>query len=153
MVTDFYGVFLDELGKLLEIPLVPDENNSCLIKLQNEMTVQIEPERSNQYMLLVSEIGQIPPGKYREKIFAEALKANDQPYPRLGIFAYSKQADKLVFFERFPVKELKAARVAEIFPAFMERAKLWKDAVTAGTMPAIAVTDAKSAPTGMFGLK
>lgn len=92
MVTDFFGSLLQELGKVLEIPdLHPDRNNSCQIVLKNGLNLQIELDRSGQFLIFGADLGVVPPGRYRENLFREALKANDMPHPIHGILAYSKK--------------------------------------------------------------
>jgi len=149
MVTDAFGALLEEIGSALKIPgIKPDANNCCLIKFKGGLMVQFEKDRTGDYLLIVVDYGAIPAGKYRELIFTEALKANFQPAPRYGVFAYSKQAKEFIFFERLPLKDLQGSRVAEILTPFLEKARTWKEALARGDVPTIV---AKSS--GMFGLQ
>jgi hypothetical protein len=153
MVTDFFGNFLQELGQVMNIPnLHPDDNNSCLIKFQSGIQVQLELERNGYFLVLGTDLGDVPGGKYRENVFCEALKANGLPYPRFGNLAYSTQSSHLVLFDRFNTAELKAQKLAEFFPPFIEKAQVWKDAISKGTLPAISGAEVKS-DGGIFGLR
>src|SRR5262245_58766423 len=99
MVTDLFGALLQELGDSLEkADLHPDRNNSCLIRMKGGQEIQFELDRSSQFLIVGADLGAVPPGKYRENLFREALKANDMPHPIHGILAYSKKTDHLVLF-------------------------------------------------------
>jgi hypothetical protein len=154
MVTDLYGSLLEELGKILEIPdLHPDRNNSCLIKLKNGLSVQLELDRSGQFVIIGSELGVVPPGRYRENLFREALKANDMPYPTYGTFAYSKKSDKLVFFRKLRNQELTGEIIAAELTPFSEKAIIWKEALEHGDVPIANQAMNAQRSSGMFGLK
>lgn len=152
MVTDMYGALLQELGHALKINnLHPDRNNTCLITLTNGVSVYVELDKAKEYLLIGTEIGTVAPGRYRENVFREAMKANGLPYPRYGTFAFSKQANKLILFEKLHVIDLTGARVASILNPLAEKAKIWKEAITRGDVPTVSTV--KTSQTGMFGLK
>lgn len=153
MVSDFFGIFLEELGKHLKINnLKPDRYNSCLIKFLGDHYIQIEVDKSGNYLIIGCDLGEVVPGKYRENLFYEALKANNQPYPRYGFFAYSKQQDHLILMEMMALKELNAFQVAEFIPKLLEKAKIWKEAIARGGLPSVLTTSKRAAPSGIFGL-
>lgn len=154
MVTDLFGTLLQELGAILEIPdLHPDRNNSCRIRLKNTLDIQLELDRSGQFIILGADLGTVPPGKFRENFFREALKANDMPYPNHGTLCYSKKSDHLVIFEKLSTNELNGEKVAAEITPFSEKALIWKDALQRNDIPVVnqAYTSQKSA--GMFGLR
>jgi hypothetical protein len=153
MVTDMFGAILQELGHSLEISgLHPDQNHSCLIHFKNGLEIQLEIDRSGQFMVLGADLGAIPPGKYRENLFREALKANDMPHPTHGTLAYSKKSDHLILFERINVHELNGEKVAAEITPFSEKATLWSEALKNGEVPSVnQLTTSRSA--GMFGLR
>ena len=154
MVTDLFGALLQELGSSIEIKnLHPDKNYSCLIRFKGGLEVQVELDHSGQFLILGADLGTSPPGKYRENLFKEALKANDQPPPLYGILAYSKKSDHLVLFERINIKDLTGEKIAaEIIP-FTEKATLWAQAVKNGEIPVINQHSSSPSSGGMFGLR
>lgn len=152
MVTDLLGTLLEELGKAIHNPnLRPDANNSCLLKYKGDLQVQIELERGGNHLTVGCDLGQIPAGRYREDVFAEALKANGMPHPRYGIFAYSKQTDHLLLFELLPLKELTGSKIADFLTHFLQKARTWKESIKKGEVPVVA-TAYTSKPLGLFGL-
>lgn len=154
MVTDLFGSLLQELGKILEIPdLHPDRNNSCLIKLKSGLSIQLEFDRSGQFLILGSDLGTVPPGRYRENLFREALKANDLPYPNHGTLAYSKKSDHLIIFEKMAAADMTGEKIAAEIMPFSEKALVWKEALQKGDVPIINQGYSSQKSAGMFGLK
>lgn len=152
MVTDQFGAILDELAHALNISkLQADANNSCLIKFKGGIRVQIEPELSGKFLILGSDLGEVPAGRYRENLFAEALKANGMPRPHYGFFAFSKKNDHLVLMEYLPLQDLRGDKIADHLPLFIEKVKLWKDSIYRGEIPPTAVVTSR--PMGMFGMR
>ena len=155
MVTDLFGTVLQELSKSMQIAeLRPDKNNSCLLRLRGGLEIQIEFDRPGQFILLCSDLGAVPPGKYRENLFREALRANGLPHPIHGVLAYSRKTDHLILFEKTSVKDLNGEKIAASIPLFSQKASIWKDALERGEIPSLdqAVAGLRSTG-GMFGLK
>lgn len=154
MVTDAFDALLQELGKVLQVSgLHADAKGCCLLKLKGGIQVQLEVDRSGQSLLIVSELGQIPPGRYKENLFVEALKANGLPPPRRGTFAYSKQADSLVIFEMLELQNLNGQEIANTILPLLEKVRIWKEAITQGNVPVTVESPVKTAPGGIFGLR
>ncbi|KAF3363188.1 putative type III secretion chaperone SycE [Chlamydiales bacterium STE3] len=153
MVTDAFGSLLQELGKVMRIPyLQPDKNNSCLIKFPNGPSVQIELDRSEAFLLLGCDLGEVARGRYRENVFREALISNGMPQPRFGDFAYSQRTDHLILTLSFPVKNLTGEKIASALTPFVEKAKSWIGAISKNDIPSRYGT-LSSRGSGMFGLK
>lgn len=154
MVTDQFGSILQELAIAIKNPgLQVDKNNSCLIKFKGGLKVQIELDRDGKNLIIGADLGLVPPGNYRERVFIEALKANGLPYPRIGTFAYSTQNDHLVLFAALGLQDLRGDKVAEYLKPFLEKLKTWKDALARSDVPVVAATTFTSKPMGMFGMR
>lgn len=150
---DLFESLLNEFGKVVNMELHTDANNACLIKLPNDGPgIQLELDKTGNFLVMVSNIGFIPPGRYRETLFKEALRLNNQPHPRNGTFAYSKKADQLVLMEQIPIKDINGEKIASVYTPFSEKAALWKEAITHGEVPSTASGSYRKAGTGMFGL-
>lgn len=155
MVMDIFDSLLTELSKELDIPdLKPDSNSSCLIVLPNDgPEVQLEIDPTGNYLVMGSLVGFVPIGRYRESVFKEALRANGLPGKINGSFAYSKQKDQLLMFDKLPVKDLTGAKIAAAFEPFVEKAQHWKESIAKGEIPSILGSfSTRKAGGGMFGL-
>ncbi len=153
MVMDLFESIMNEFGKVIGLDLHPDKNQACLIQLPNDgPAIQIELDKTGNFVVLVSNIGFIPPGRYRETVFKEALRVNNQPHPRNGTFAYSKKADQLVLLEQIPVKDINGEKLASVYTPFTEKAAQWKEAITHGEVPQGTTGSTRRSGTGMFGL-
>jgi hypothetical protein len=153
MVSNQLGALLEDLGKILKIPdLHPDENNTCLLRFDNGVQVQLELDKVGSSLIIGSDLGVIPAGRYRENVLGEALKANGLPPPRYGIFAYSKKSDKLVLFQKMPLDDITADKIASFLPNFIDKAIIWKEAIAKGDVPAVSAQGVTK-PSGMFGLR
>jgi hypothetical protein len=156
MVTDFFGALLKEIGALTAMPgLAPDENNTCLIKFKGDILVQIEVARDENHVIVGSNLGEVSVGSYRNNLFEAALKTNGlpQPRPRAGTLAFSQYAGQLVLFELFNSKDVTGQAIADFLPSFLEKVKVWKEAIARGDTPVVATTFVPKPLGGMFGLR
>lgn len=153
MVTDLFGALLQELGHSLGLPnLQPDSNNSCLLRLKSGLIIQIELDKGGQSLILGADLGTVPPGKYRDNLFREALKANDQPHPLHGILCYSKKSNDLVIYQKISLKDLTGEKIAAEITPFAEKAFIWSEALLRNDIPAVNQAFTSQKPGGMFGL-
>jgi len=156
MVKDAFDSVLQELGDALNIDdLRLDNANTCFIKFDNQLEVYIEPYEKGEWMLISTEIGEVPGGRYREDVFREALKANGLSPPRYGTFAYSEQSSRLLLFGMLSLRELNGEKIATYLSPFLEKALKWKNAVSAGDIPLAdtMTTVRRAGPMGMFGIR
>ena len=92
MIGDKWANLLEELGKVIKVPLKPDKLNCCLLKFKTGTQVQMEIDSRGENVVIAANLGELTQGKYRENVLKEALKANGLPPPQTGIFAYGKKA-------------------------------------------------------------
>lgn len=153
MVLDFYGTLLQELGDILGITLKPDRLNSCLLKYKTGTEVQIEMDRQDDKLILASYFQAPQKGRLREDFFREALRSNNnRATNQIGFFAYSRKADKMVFFIELPVKDLRGSHIADRLPTFVGKVEQWAQAIANGDQPPSSGGMATQRKTGMFGL-
>ncbi len=137
MATRALELLLADLAPLLEADrLEPDEHDTCLIDFPDDgPQVYIEMSKDEKYVLLVSRLGEVPPGRYREDIFTEALKADGMPRPRHGTLAFSEEQGELVLFKRMEVDDLNVHELHDALQPFRDKAKEWADALETGIVP------------------
>ncbi len=67
-----------ELGATLGIELHIDHHGACCLQLKDKVRVQLEPDNKEDRLILAAFIGELSPGRFREDVLKEALKANAQ---------------------------------------------------------------------------
>lgn len=127
-MMDQFESILEDLGKDFSISLKPDTLNSCTLKIDKKLLVQIKIDKTNTFLLIATEIEEIPPGKFRENIFTFTLLANNK-IPRVGNFGFNDKNSKLILFEYIPLDTLKKENLKNTLASFIEKAFLWKNAI------------------------
>lgn len=154
MVTDSFGLLLEEIGKHLGIAnLAPDANNSCLIKFPKGPSIQLEIDKTGNFLMIACDLGEIPAGPYRENVFREALKYNGRPYPHIAEFAYSKQTNKLVMTRLLPLNDIRGEIIIEALTPFQELSNRWHETLARGEIPSSLEGAYISGGAKMFGIK
>jgi hypothetical protein len=150
MVKNLFEALLDEVGHALKIPdLHSDRNSSCLIDMGKGIKIQLEIHSRKEEFVLGADLGPIPPGRYRENLFIEALKANGMTN-NVGVLAYSAKTDHLILFQTLNLRDLTGERIASEMGLFLEKAKIWKEAMEKGEIPVVSLMKTSM---GMFGLR
>jgi hypothetical protein len=148
---DVFAQILNDVGQHFGATLIPDANHSCLVWIRDVIQIQLELDRTQRYFIVGANVGELPPGKFRELFLKEALRANGAPYPRVGTFAFSIRKNALLLFETFPLQTLNTNILIEFLPIFVDKAITWQDAIKNGQPPNIQYTTQKGTK-GMFGL-
>ena len=153
MATDRFEVIISELSTLTNIELAPDENETCLIRFNSGLGIQMEIDPSGEKFLIAAELGVVPVGKYRENLFISALTFNGLPHPRYGIFAFSKNTDSLILHDNLELDPITGETLLEYLQPFSTKAEKWRNAIINGSIPN---ADLESRETdqlsGLFGL-
>lgn len=151
MALDILGHVLEELSSLMNTKLQANQYSSCMFKFEDAY-VQVEIDKAGEHLLIVSKLGTIPAGKYRETLFREALRHNGFYKPFMGIFAYSKHADMLILYEMLPVKDINGNKVFSLLPDFCSKVKIWTEAIARGEMPQVGNLSNQGMTGGLFGM-
>lgn len=151
MVSNQFGAILKELEPFFKCPLEPDQNDSCLIKLGNGISIQIELDRYG-YLLIGSRLGNLPMNRYRDNLIQQALKSNESSLPSSGVFGFSQKSQQLILFIRINPASHSAHQMMALLPPFITQAKKWSDAIAKGEMPSIEGGTASKSSSGLFGL-
>lgn len=131
MTIDRFEELLSQLGTELDVPLHLDKQGACKLRINDSLDVQLEPDRSQEKLLLASFISEIPPGKLRENVLKDALKANG-PLPLHGIFSYSERNNQLTLFAFLPFSQLTGKILADFLALFVEKATSWQQGIERG---------------------
>jgi hypothetical protein len=130
-MTDRFSEILQELGKILGLSLKPDHSIACSIQLE-PLTIQLELDQYQENLILFSKIIELPPGRFRDNILTETLKANGLSDPRPGIFGYIAQTSHLCLYQTYPVAILNGERCAALLGSFFELGNSWYQAIQNG---------------------
>jgi hypothetical protein len=130
-MTDPFEALLQELSAELGIALHPDRKGACKLKINETFHVQLECDAHQENLLVAAFICDVPPGKYRENILRDALKAN-WPFPKNGTLAYSDRNNKLVLFSYFRLANVNGKKLAEFLTVFLDKANNWGIGVETG---------------------
>lgn len=128
---DRFRELLLDLGDLIGIDLLPDRRGACKLFMDEKCYVQIEYQPQKERLLLACMIAEIPPGKFRETVLKDGLKAN-WPSPNCGTLCYSDKNNKLCLFEFVPLEYLNADKFFSILNRFTEKALSWQSGVEKG---------------------
>ncbi|MEZ5314622.1 MAG: CesT family type III secretion system chaperone [Chlamydiales bacterium] len=135
------GVFehlMQDLGKIIGLNLQLDANLSCCLTFPSDrLSIQIDLDPNGDQILIGTQLGEIFPGPYRERIFIQAMRMNGGSYSPRGILAFSEKNSRFVLFQFLPLPSLNAEQLYQFIQTFCEHAKIWKDAVEKGEIPAM----------------
>lgn len=155
---ELFEELLTQLSQTMGIPLKIDTHGTCLIALDKELQVYLEPDKDPHQLIIGIVLGRLSPGKLRENFMKAALQANNAPYPNYGTFAYSRRTDQFVLFDRLYMDKAEGKMILDHLMAFADKAKLWKLALQTGRFPIKEQPQAKGAAgavpkDNLFGLK
>jgi hypothetical protein len=132
-MTDSFSYLIEELGKILKLPLHVDRIGACSILFPPEFLIQLQLDSSGDNLFLFTKIGTLPPGRFREDVLKEGLKANGLKDPIPGILSYIDQTSELALFHSYPLNTLNGERLVSLFASFIEFGLNWKEALHRGT--------------------
>ena len=124
---DRFQQLLYDLSELIEVPLYAEEN-LCRININDLFDVQMEYDSGKETVLLASFCAEIPPGRFRENVLKETLKAN-AIYPRVGTYGYVEQSNQLALFEIISLQNLSPEKFSDLLARFVDRVDRAKKAV------------------------
>lgn len=145
---------LESIGKLLNIPLQADSHLSCKIDFPKEkIQVQLEMEQGTQNLIFGGNIVKIPPGRFKQNVFEQALKANNLDNPKGGILAYCPKTDQLVLFLKIPTQNITPEQIVAHLNLYKEKFIRWKEALERNEIPQLVGQVTAKGPSGLLGLK
>lgn len=139
---------MSDLGELLDTEIIPDLNLSCCLVINESLKVQLEMSSTGEEILIGSFIVELPPGRFREEVLKDALKANYKSDVNPGVLSYVKNHNALTLFQSIQAHGISADIIYKYLSLFAERAKGWKDAINNGKTHPI---DSGEVPKGRDG--
>lgn len=145
---DKFEELLKELSHLIGSPLTPDSKSTCLLVFNNGVKIQLELDKSADFLIIGASLGELPPGKYREQILIAALKSNH--LGENGILAFSLKKKELVLFEKLPFESVNAKELFEKLQKLVDKTHFWQETLSSQSIPA---PQASSSSQSIFNLK
>ena len=131
-MTDRFAELLQELGKVFQMSLHPDKLNACSILIPPNPVIMLQLDETQEFLFLFCKVIEISPGKFRENVLCEALKANGQPDPRPGILGYIAMSNMIAVHQKFPASLMNGERLAMLIGSLLEMVNIWKTAIEHG---------------------
>lgn len=129
-MMDIFAQLLSDLGLLLDTPLSPDKRGACRLNIEDTLHVQLEPDANREKLLLWCFLAEIPPGKFRENILRDALKANVDT--TAGTLGFSDRNNQMLLFSHLNFSSLHAKELFEFLHIFITKARAWQQAIATG---------------------
>lgn len=130
---DRFGEIVFDLGEELQIPLNVDNNGACKIQIGTELTIQMQMSQTDDMLLFVAELGDLPPGNYRRSVLFEALRSNSQDDVD-GYLAFVEKLAKLFLCDNMASEEANARAICVRLESLLDRGKKWKSALQKGEL-------------------
>ncbi len=153
MSLSHYEELLKELGGILGSNLAPDKNQSCLLHFPAQgINIQIDLDHDGEKLLIGTQVGIVPPGPYREKVFKQALIDNGSAHFSRGILAYSEKNHSLVLFQYLFLAGLNGMKLNQFLEIFLQHAHAWVEAIFRGEIPQYQKEEVVDSKEHFFGL-
>ncbi len=130
---NLFSEILEILSKHLDMRLEPDTDSTCVLLINETFEVHIELF-SDEHILFASFLYDIPPGKFREEVMMEALKANSL-FPSYVTFAYNELNNHLTLFQLLPIRDITGEILSLHAGQFIEIATEWIESIKQGRLP------------------
>jgi hypothetical protein len=122
-----------QLSTSVNIPLKADEHDRVALLVDEKLKVQLEMDKAQQKLIISGYISKVPPGKFRENVLFQALKANSRSYPEeLGILGYSSYDNMLTLYDLIPLENLTGEKLTDLLALFVGKAMEWQSAIASG---------------------
>lgn len=131
-MTDPFESLIDQLGFAINMKLHVDKSHACTLKIHQKLSIQMQMDMAMENLLIATFISELPPGKFRENVLAEALKANNLPDPRTGILGYLSINNQLTLHQRYRMDLLDGHKLQMFLAGFIDYADLWREAIEKG---------------------
>ena len=131
-MTSQFEELLEALGKVFRLALHVDHMNACSIQVREGLVIQLQPDMAQENLWLFSKITEVPPGKFRENVLREALKANGMRDPVTGVLGFWAPTGELALCQKYPLNVLNGERLSGFLGAFLDMANSWQKAIESG---------------------
>ena len=129
---DKFEQIIWDLGEAIKIPLYVDKNQACNLLLDEHLEIQMQMDRDETHLFLCAFVANVPPGRFREDVLRDTLKANGEPHPH-GAFAFYEKKNLLVLQQFISIEQLNGEPLVTRLEAFIQEAEEWHQAIKSGS--------------------
>ena len=130
-MIDQFEALLKDLSPLVGTALHIDKTGGCKLSVNHSLHVNLQCDPKDRRLLMASFIGEIPPGKFRENLLKDALRANEAS-PFHEVLGYSERNNQLALFSYTSFEYLSADKLYQQLKQFVAKANEWKVAIETG---------------------
>lgn len=141
---------LQQLGEKLDLEIIPNLHGIARLMINEKLEVQFEVDVNGESLLIASFVSELPPGRFRERVLHDALKANHLIEENLGTLSYLGAENSLILTLNVPMHGLNGEDLYELLSIFVARATAWQSAIDNGHP---SPPDTNEVPKGDGGLK
>ena len=127
-----FAQILYDLGQLIDEDLFPNEIGACRLNMNEKFSMQMQVDDSGKYLLIITAIAEISPGKYKENVLREALKENERMRGTMGDFGFSDKLGKLMHSTRLLLDEVTGSSLGDELELLVPYIESWYDAIKNG---------------------
>jgi len=136
-MTDPFEALIHQLGISLNVSLHVDRHHACTLQVHQKLRVQIQVDAALEKLWVAAFVAELLPGKFRENVLCEALKANHLEDPRTGIFGFISMNNYLTLHQGYPFSSIDAEKLTNYVAGFIDYATIWQETIEKGqTSPA-----------------
>lgn len=143
------------LGMSLGIPLHVDHRGACCLQMNDKLRVQIEPDKTQDRIIIAAFITELNPGRFREDVLKEALKVNAQSVMSGNtgaILGFAGRHNRLSCHTFLSTKNLTSDQLLAALTYLSEQSLAWLDAVQSGQIIPAALQTNRPLP-APFGMR
>ncbi len=148
-----FADMIDQLATALDVELMPDANNAVQLICDNALAIQLEPDETDEKILIGSSLVELPPGKYRADVLKNALIHNGMADPPLETLCYIEKKGTLALFRYLPTQHLTIDKLNEALASFSTTAHDWIQALESGQSAPVKTYMAKDSKPSPFDIK
>jgi len=124
---------LYDFGDLVAEELYIDDQGVCRLFLNEKFPLQLELDQSEEMLIMISSIAEVPPGKFREQVMKEAMKENELMRGKDGVLGYVLQRNMLTFHYQYPLEQVTGTFLADLLETLIPKIEAWYDALARGS--------------------
>ncbi len=127
-----FADLIHELGELVGENFQAYQNRLIRFRINDHLHVQVETDLMNEFVMIICMVSEIPPGRFRENVLRDALKANYLLDKHRSILSYDEKGNQLVLSDQLRAHALTAEMLLKEISKLVKRAELWRQSIDNG---------------------